>query len=48
VVGLLLVEGADATLKDRGFHLNAAGFATKADKPWIARQINAFLAARQR
>lgn len=44
VVGLLLVEGADATLKDRGFHLTAAEFALKADKPWIAKSINAFLA----
>lgn len=43
VVGLLLVEGADATLKDRGFHLNAAEFAIKAEKPWIAKTINTFL-----
>jgi len=48
VVGLLLVEGADATLKDSGFHLTAAEFALKADKPWIAKSINAFLANNRR
>ncbi|SDG81751.1 MULTISPECIES: ankyrin repeat domain-containing protein [unclassified Duganella] len=48
VVGLLLVEGADATLKDSGFHLTAAEFALKADKPWIAKSINAFLAKNKR
>jgi ankyrin repeat protein len=47
VVDLLLKEGADATLKDGGFHLTAAEFATKADKPWIAKTINAFLAAKK-
>ncbi|MYM84277.1 ankyrin repeat domain-containing protein [Duganella sp. FT50W] len=47
VVGLLLVEGADAMLQDRGFHLTAAGFALKAEKPWIAKSINAFLAKKQ-
>ena len=47
VVALLLEQGADATLKDGGFHLTAAEFATKADKPWIAKTINAFLAARK-
>jgi len=47
VVALLLKEGADATLKDGGFHLTAAEFALKADKPWIAKTINAFLAAKQ-
>jgi ankyrin repeat protein len=46
VVELLLEQGADATLKDGGFKLTAAGFATKADKPWIAKTINAFLAAK--
>ena len=46
VVELLLKEGADATLKDRGFKLTAAEFATKADKPWIAKTIDAFLAAK--
>ena len=46
VVAQLLQEGADATLKDGGFHLTAAEFATKADKPWIAKTINAFLAAK--
>jgi ankyrin repeat protein len=44
VVQLLLDQGADATLKDGGFHLTAAEFATKADKPWIAKTINTFLA----
>jgi ankyrin repeat protein len=47
VVELLLEQGADATLKDGGFHLTAAEFAIKADKPWIAETINAFLAARK-
>jgi uncharacterized protein len=46
VVKLLLEEGADATLKDGGFHLTAAEFGTKADKPWIAKTINDFLAAK--
>ena len=45
VVTLLLHRGADATLKDGGFHLTAAEFARKADKPWIAKSIDAFLAA---
>jgi ankyrin repeat protein len=44
VVALLLEHGADATLKDGGFHLTAAEFALKADKPWIAKTINTFLA----
>lgn len=44
VVALLLEQGADATLKDGGFHLTAAEFALKADKPWIAKTIDAFLA----
>ncbi|MRW84736.1 ankyrin repeat domain-containing protein [Pseudoduganella sp. FT26W] len=44
VVELLLAQGADATLKDGGFHLTAAEFALKADKPWIAKTINTFLA----
>ncbi|OFA06862.1 ankyrin repeat domain-containing protein [Duganella sp. HH101] len=48
VVELLLEQGADATLKDGGFHLTAAEFATKADKPWIAKTINAHLAAKAR
>ena len=46
VVELLLERGADATLKDRGFKLTGAEFALKADKPWIAKKINAFLAAK--
>jgi len=44
-VKLLLARGANATLKDGGFHLTAAGFALKADKPWIAKAIEAHLAA---
>jgi ankyrin repeat protein len=48
VVALLLNEGADATLKDGGFHLTAAEFALKADKPWIAKTINAFLANKKK
>ena len=48
VVELLLKEGADATLKDGGFKLTAAEFATKADKPWIAKTIDAFLAAKDK
>jgi ankyrin repeat protein len=46
VVELLLEQGADASLIDGGFHLTAAEFATKADKPWIAKTINAHLAAK--
>jgi len=45
VVRQLLEQGADATLKDGGFHLTAAGFALKAEKPWIAKTIDAYLAA---
>jgi len=45
VVELLLEQGADAALKDGGFHQTAAQFATHADKPWITKTINAHLAA---
>jgi len=45
VVRQLLEQGADATLRDGGFHLTAAGFALKAEKPWIAKTIDAYLAA---
>ena len=45
VVAQLLEAGADATLKDGGFHLTAAEFAVKYDKPWIAQRINTFLKA---
>jgi ankyrin repeat protein len=38
-VRLLLQEGADASLRDAGFHIDAAEFAERADKPWIARAI---------
>lgn len=48
VVQLLLDQGADATLKDGGFHLTAAEFALKADKPWIAKTINTFLANKRK
>lgn len=43
-VKLLLERGADATREDGGFHLTAAGFARRADKPWIAKTIEAHLA----
>jgi len=42
-VSLLLEEGADATLKDRAWHENAAEFAIRAQKPWIAEQIRKHL-----
>jgi ankyrin repeat protein len=45
-VKLLLEEGADASLKDGGFKLDAAGFAERAQKPWIAKAIRAHLAAK--
>lgn len=48
VVELLLEQDADPSLIDGGFHLTAAEFATKADKPWIAKTINAHLAAKAR
>ena len=44
-VKVLLTRGANAALKDGGFHLTASGFALKADKPWIAKAIDAHLAA---
>lgn len=45
VVQQLLEAGADASLKDGGFHLTAAEFAIKYDKPWIGKAISTFLAA---
>ena len=42
-VKLLLEEGADATLKDRAWGENAAEFAIRAQKPWIAEQIRQHL-----
>lgn len=45
-VKLLLEEGADASLRDKGFHIDAAEFAERADKPWIAKTIRAHLAAK--
>lgn len=45
-VKLLLEEGADAGLVDGGFKIDAAGFAERAQKPWIAKTIRAHLTAR--
>lgn len=42
-VNLLLQEGADATLKDRAWREDAAEFAIRAQKPWIAEQIRKHL-----
>jgi hypothetical protein len=44
-VKLLLEQGADATLKDGAFRIDAAEFATRAEKPWIAKAIKAHIAA---
>lgn len=46
-VQLLLAEGADATLKDRGFKSTAAEFAERADKPWISTAIRKHLEAKR-
>jgi ankyrin repeat protein len=43
-VQLLLEEGADATLKDRAWREDAAAFAVRAQKPWIAQRIRQHLA----
>jgi ankyrin repeat protein len=43
-VQLLLEEGADATLKDRAWQEDAAAFAVRAQKPWIAKRIHQHLA----
>ncbi|WP_228892719.1 ankyrin repeat domain-containing protein [Pseudoduganella aquatica] len=43
-VKLLLEQGADATLKDGAYRVDAAEFATRAEKPWIAKAIKAHLA----
>jgi ankyrin repeat protein len=45
-VKLLLEQGADATLKDGAYRVDAAEFATRAEKPWIAKAIKAHLAAK--
>jgi ankyrin repeat protein len=45
-VKLLLEQGADATLKDGAYHVDAAEFAIRAEKPWIAKAIKAHLAAK--
>lgn len=42
-VQLLLEEGADATLKDRAWREDAADFALRAHKPWIAAHIRRHL-----
>ncbi|WP_342116918.1 ankyrin repeat domain-containing protein [Pseudoduganella sp. OTU4001] len=42
-VKLLLQEGADATLKDRAWGIDAAEFATRAQKPWITEAIQRHL-----
>lgn len=42
-VKLLLEEGADATVKDRAWREDAAEFAIRAQKPWIAEQIRKHL-----
>lgn len=47
-VKVLLARGANAALVDGGFHLTASGFALKADKPWIAKAIDAHLAAQRK
>jgi uncharacterized protein len=44
-VQLLLREGADATIKDSAFKIDAAEFARRADKPWIAKAIESHQAA---
>jgi ankyrin repeat protein len=45
-VKLLLEQGADATLKDGAYRVDAAEFAIRAEKPWIAKAIKAHLAAK--
>jgi ankyrin repeat protein len=45
MVRLLLACGANASLRDGGFHQTAAEFALKADKPWIAKAIDSFQAS---
>ncbi|WP_229506322.1 ankyrin repeat domain-containing protein [Massilia sp. BJB1822] len=44
---LLLAEGADASLKDGAFKIDAAEFAMRADKPWIAEAIRHHLASKR-
>ncbi len=44
-VQLLLREGADASIKDFAFKIDAAEFARRADKPWIAKAIESHQAA---
>jgi ankyrin repeat protein len=45
-VKLLLEQGADATLKDGAYRVDAAEFAIRAEKPWIAKAIKAHLAGK--
>lgn len=47
-VKMLLERGADATRVAGGFGIDAAEFANRAHKPWIAKAIAAHVAARQR
>lgn len=42
-VKLLLEQGADATLKDGAYRIDAAEFAIRAEKPWIAKAIHTHL-----
>nr|ACN58899.1 conserved hypothetical protein [uncultured bacterium BLR18] len=44
-VQLLLREGADASIKDHAFNIDAAEFARRAEKPWIAKAIESHRAA---
>ena len=46
-VKMLLAEGADANLRDRGFKSTAGEFAERAHKPWIAEAIRVHLAAKR-
>jgi ankyrin repeat protein len=47
-VKLLLEQGADASLKDGAYHIDAAEFAARADKPWIVKIIKDHLAAQKK
>lgn len=46
-VKLLLEQGADATLKDGAYKVDAAEFARRADKPWIVKIIETHLASKK-
>jgi ankyrin repeat protein len=47
-VKLLLAQGADASLKDGAYHIDAVEFAARADKPWIVKIIKDHLAAQKK